>query len=170
MQRPDLWSTARGGTAQEDTFIFNCENLADYDTVLGSADQATIDRRCGTRDGASGTLMERAFSADAFLPYPASSVKVAGDFDRKSIMIYGSRAGGRSDGSGNRAVVYTMQNGDLLDYNHFPSPADIQALNDLYPAPAPDPKPCMAFDPCSSTQTLFRGLKGCITCSTGNDC
>ncbi|KAK0630524.1 hypothetical protein B0T17DRAFT_528614 [Bombardia bombarda] len=172
-QRPEMWSTAYGGTADHNSFIWNCANLADYAEVLGNADEETKTRRCQTRDGAAGGLMDsKSLSATNWLPVPASNVVVAGDFDMTSIMIYATEAGGYALGGGLRAPVYTLANGDLLHYNHAPSAGDIAAINDLYPAPAPDPQPCMLYDACSPFRTAYEHIKGCVNCQQqqGNHC
>jgi hypothetical protein len=159
-QRPDVWGVEYGGTGQVDQFIFNCENLADYQSKVASLGENSQTTVCHYRGAASAI----GFSAVEILPILGASAGIydAGNVDFDSIMMYGSIVGGTGAGD-NRAVVYTRGNGDQIPFNPQPSLMDVTNLNAMYPATAPRATPCFFWQSCSPFQSLFNSITGCFT-------
>lgn len=129
-QRPSLWTEALGGTGRTATLLFNCENLADYDTFKASQEAAgkTMDTIC-TSARAARTVK---FSALDMIADDGGTERVGDPVDWDSIMIYASTAGGKSDANGNRANTLLKADGSTFGYNKYPSQKDIEALHTLY--------------------------------------
>ena len=153
-----MWTSAYGGSASSNAFVFNCQNLADYGTkVAPLEDEDERTEMCQSRAIAAGA----GFTADQFLPY-SGFVKMGGRFDLQSIMLYTSTTGGALV-NGAKQTVYTLANGNLITTNGAPSPGDVQNINDLYPAAQPQGTPCLYFQACSPFLTVFRAIQGCFT-------
>ncbi|KAF2124899.1 hypothetical protein P153DRAFT_400406 [Dothidotthia symphoricarpi CBS 119687] len=143
MDSMDGWSLPMSGKTKEfDSSSFNCQNLKDHDQAVASV-QAKIDaatgeerevlevdlqRLCVSRDVAA----KHGFSAADWLPtIHTANMVVDSNFDRDSLMMYPSRAGGI--GSGNaRLIIMTFKDGTLIPNRLVPSNMDIDHLVTLY--------------------------------------
>jgi hypothetical protein len=144
-QRADLWTRTYWGSGKTNKFIFNCDKLADYEEKVARLDEDKRDTVCKVR--ASAAVIK--FSAMEFLPVATRTIyggqsEDNPDMDTKSIMMYPSNAGGIGTGK-DRAIVYTLQNGDTIGYNTQPSQIDIDtvsALEYLFPCCSQNSETC----------------------------
>ncbi|KAF3384738.1 hypothetical protein F1880_001712 [Penicillium rolfsii] len=133
-QRPSLWTSQYGGNARENTFVFNCENLKDYAAMVNAGND--MNRLCHSFIAARGAKGGVSFSAYNILPDDSGTdTGIAGQVDWKSIMLYGSTAGG----NGASQNTLTTANGITTDegqttwgYNSYPSKPDCESLRALY--------------------------------------
>jgi hypothetical protein len=107
-QRSELWSTHYGGGGMTNKFIFNCQNLADYEEKVAPLQENVQGLVCMQR----GSALEAHFSAHEFLPILSPSIRGGSsggnpDMDIQFIMMYPSNAGGIGAGV-SRATVYTL--------------------------------------------------------------
>ncbi|WEW61177.1 hypothetical protein PRK78_006667 [Emydomyces testavorans] len=123
---------------------FNCENLSDYDKIKKKEPQQ-IGELCSERARGENA----GFSASHLLPLVDMDARWyklddPGDdnspdyIDWKSIMIYGSKFGGKKVVTGfkwARQPVMTRSDGSLIEANTEPSDRDIRQLQWLYNAP-----------------------------------
>jgi len=134
-QRPSLWSADFGGNAApgREQLLFNCENLLDY--AAFQAKGANMASLCKSVQAARNVK----FSAlDMIADYSGKEVRTD-PVDWKSIMIYGSKAGGKTV-NGDRAITLTKKDGSTFDYNTVPSKTDIEAVHDYYMDELPTPE------------------------------
>jgi hypothetical protein len=125
---------------------FNCQNLKDHgeavarvqakiDAATGEERQVLEDdlqRLCGSRDVA----LKHGFSAADWLPVVSlANLVVDSAFDRNSLMLYPSRAGGVGVGNA-RLIIMTYKDGTLIPNRLVPSNMDIDRLVTLYGDPA----------------------------------
>ncbi|CAN9193277.1 unnamed protein product [Alternaria alternata] len=143
----DSWNINGGKEALFATSKFNCENLKDHHTVKEkvqkSVDAAVGAERDGLEDEHTRLCISRdvaqkyGFSASEWLPMVNTARMVIDeDFDRDSIMLYPSRAGGKESG-GVRAIVMTYKDGSEIPNRVTPSIMDVERLVALYGDPAP---------------------------------
>lgn len=136
-----------GGTKEFKPSSFNCQNLGDYDEVVAKV-QAKIDAATGEEQENLKLDLRRicisqrvagkyGFSAYEWLPLVHTDNKVSDSvFDRNSLMMYPSHAGGKGSGD-NRLIVMTYKDGSLIPNRLVPSDMDIDRLVTLYGDPAP---------------------------------
>ena len=165
-QRPDLWSQDwPDGTGTRDIFKFNCQNLADYDTMTSKLDpagqiQACKKRQAGINYDGHGAV----FSGSEFVPYPNDflgtyvSPGSGKSIDKRSIMMYGSQAGGRTV-NGERLIVLTFADGTPTNYNQVPSKPDVNNLMSMYAAAKKYKGLQPFFDKSSPFKSLFNKNK-----------
>jgi hypothetical protein len=125
---------------------FNCQNLKDHDEAVANVqekiDAATgkeraelvvdLQRLCVSRDVAN----KHGFSAADWLPMVhTSNMVMDSTFDRNSLMLYPSRAGGVGSGDA-RLIVMTYKDGTLIPNRLVPSNMDIDRIVTLYGNPA----------------------------------
>lgn len=143
--KPEWGAQLTSPEPQFQTNGFNCQALKNYDNAMRAAEEA------GQRDpdghGNDARMLctsadvagDYKFGASDWLPTTLlDRMKSDDDFDRDSLMLYPSRAGGvntrgdeNTDGE-NRMVVMTYINGDLIPNRIAPSPMDIARLVTLY--------------------------------------
>ncbi|CAI7657179.1 unnamed protein product [Penicillium discolor] len=125
-QRPSLWTPEFGGNAKTATLKFTCENMHDYASKKAEieAQGKNMDTLCKTLD---------------MIAMEGGTESKSDPVDWKSIMIYGSTAGGKPTGNGKRAVTMTKADGSTFGYNSKPTTKDIKALHELYKDDLPDP-------------------------------
>lgn len=154
-QNPHFWDTDHKG---KDGTVFtaanwNCENLSDYQKALDSisAEISNPNRKKGFTVGQMekhkqsmctnrGIAKIWGFSAYEYLPLTddgddylvGTEKKDAASVDWKSIMLYPSGAGGKSDGAGGRMPILKRPNGDPITPNMVPSHGDVAGLTALY--------------------------------------
>jgi hypothetical protein len=121
---------------------FNCRNLKDFDTNAASV-QAKIDAATGKKkqdlqDDLSRRCFSQVaaqrigFSASEWLPLAnTNNLVLDGEFDRDSLMMYPSGAGGTGS-SDNRAQILTYKDGSAIENRLTPSNMDIERLITLY--------------------------------------
>jgi hypothetical protein len=127
-QRPSLWTPDYGGTAQQNTFTFTCQNLKDYSEFQAEKSADEMRRLCHYYMAASRAR----FSAMDFLPDIAGQGGgIPGQVDWDSIMLYGSTAGG-STVNGHRLTTLAKADGSTFGYNEYPSQQDVAKLNEMY--------------------------------------
>lgn len=136
-QRPSLWTPEFGGMAKTATLKFTCENMHDYASKKAKmeAQGENMDILC--KDAVAAR--QNGFSALDMLAMGGGTESRFDPVDWKSIMIYGSTAGGKPTGNGKRAVTMTKADGSTFGYNSKPTPKDIKALHELYKDELPDP-------------------------------
>lgn len=149
-QRKDLWIPEYGGNAATNYFVFNCQNLFDYSRLAAILPSYEMREVCKSQTFATS----RGFSASDFLPVANSAY--GGSYDPKSIMLYGSVAGGVSLSGGGRAVVLAQNNAaqTTWGYNMAPSVADVNHLKAMYKVSIKK-KLSMLFSSSSAQQALF---------------
>ena len=117
-QRPDA----------KDNINFYCDKLEGYDEVEKKAKELGKDVKevCGDATLAAGT------PAGDFAPYPDSTgYDHSGEFDKKSVMLYPSKAGGKKT-LGVKRSVFKWKDGDKeIEANKEPSEGDFKRLNDV---------------------------------------
>ncbi|OJJ38096.1 hypothetical protein ASPWEDRAFT_35658 [Aspergillus wentii DTO 134E9] len=152
--RKDLWSRDYGGTAEHNTFTWNCQNLKDYPDKAKEHPNL-IDKMCHYNTFARTYK----FSAFNFLPEPDSR-HAEGAFDEDSIMMYGSTAGAVAG-----KTVYTKTDGSLLHYNRAPSPLDVAKLNSMYDPPdSTGQRSGLFWSKSNPNSNLFRRIVGKKDC------
>ncbi len=121
--------------------VFNCDNLADYDTFKDGKDKNgkkwDMKKLCTDRKAAADAL----FTAADLLPYDSDFIetcKKSDNFDFDSIMLYGSEFGGRQSklGTGRKNVLVRKNKkdgSDKIEGNFKPSNGDIARLRAMYP-------------------------------------
>lgn len=136
-QRPSLWTPEFGGIGKTATLKFTCENMHDYASKKAEmeAQGENMDILC--KDAVAAR--QNGFSALDMLAMGGGTESRFDPVDWKSIMIYGSTAGGKPTGNGKRAVTMTKADGSTFGYNSKPTPKDIKALHELYKDELPDP-------------------------------
>lgn len=136
-QRPSLWTPEFGGIGKTATLKFTCENMHDYASKKAEmeAQGENMDILCTDAVAAR----QNGFSALDMLAMGGGTESRFDPVDWKSIMIYGSTAGGKPTGNGKRAVTMTKADGSTFGYNSKPTPKDIKALHELYKDELPDP-------------------------------
>ncbi|KAJ5667619.1 hypothetical protein N7507_003483 [Penicillium longicatenatum] len=156
-QRPDQWDSNHGGSANDNKFIWNCENLDDYDTKVASLGEFSINQVC-TKRGSAEMLN---FSALDYLPTTDRQMENSGTVDYDSIMMYPSVAGGIRTSSG-RKTVYTLADGTAIGYNNVPTVNDVDNLIAMYPASSSSSTTCFLYQKCSQYLTSFKSTVGCM--------
>ncbi|KAJ5933737.1 hypothetical protein N7454_006066 [Penicillium verhagenii] len=166
-QRPDQWAKSLyGGSQSENKFIWNCKNLADYESAMASDDisEFSADKLCQSRASAA----QVGFSASQYLPVTAQQMEFSGTVDYKSIMMYPSIAGGIGAGP-SRATVYTLKDGTAIGFNNVPTANDIDNLISMYPATTTDKVTCFLYQQCSQLATSFNSIAGCMIADDSTD-
>jgi hypothetical protein len=149
---------------------FNCEALSDFntnqekfdemiklvkDTKLEGEMRVEYERRCTSR----AVAQKYGFSAAEWLPWVETSKMVTDDiFDRHSIMLYPSRAGGKVVG-GDRMVIMTYKDGSEIPKRYYPSSMDVERLVMLYGDPTPSTLEVPHVSKSSSFRNSFRELR-----------
>lgn len=129
---------------------YKCKNLADFDEKTKGKSKQQVNAMCSSQAAAEATT----FSAEDILPYRGLDANYyqedremnAPDYiDWDSIMIYGSRFGGRQQSKmpwdkkePGRKVVMLKKDGSEIRNNMLPSRRDIERLKALYSQPFPE--------------------------------
>lgn len=147
-QNPQFWtdpySEANGNRVQfgDGHGPFNCEALSDYEAtrrrLIADGGESVGLRRLESACTKRTAAIEHGFrGAMEWLPLDDGEDFVASEkpFDKLSIMLYPSQAGGKggvSGGTDNRESVLEFPNGEKLPINTVPSRQDVEGLKKLY--------------------------------------
>lgn len=162
-QRPELWDGQYAmGQLGDQEFIFNCQNLKDYQAMSQKLSADDLQRACTERSFAS----QQKFSAAEFLPqfFLGKSPGYGTPVDRDSLMIYASGCGGTGSASSpdndNRADVLLYADGSKILPRQAPSKGDIDALIALYDGLDSKPPDSLINEPKNPKVGKFRKLIG----------
>lgn len=160
-QNPSFWS-APYGPGQSQIFRFNCQNLKDYQELVG---RLPDDRTQLCEDRAFAA--EQRFSAAEYLPInlgrgPQIAIASDDDVDWASIMIYPSGAGATgsaSPGNDQRSpILVRASDGSSIPINLHPSRKDIEGIQLLYSIDWPTTRPVLISEPANPKSSKFRSI------------
>lgn len=168
-QKPEFWSAEYvGGKGATNQITFTCSALRDY----SDPNYANDPRRAQACKDTSVAKTIGFFGAQEYLPRyeGAYSDSDGTDFDWQSIMLYGSSVGGVTDPTTNpptKENVYFRNNPmGVVPPNFNPSITDALRVNEIYPADAPYPNPCLINQVCNPLAYELYKLKCKMTSST----
>jgi hypothetical protein len=157
-KHPKAWSRPRGGTADVDSFLFHCENLADYDECRSAVaqqlhnDQAAVDQYMTDMCTSVALLLSHLcwngvgagvpLTAADWLPELGGTqfTQFGDDIDMRSVMLYSSFGGNKAYGVPVYEVADPFLGASIVQpdggYSHYqPSAQDIEGAVMLSPNP-----------------------------------